>query len=45
MGNSRNRKRKKARIPPCKKAKRIKHGEPCDNEKPGPSEMKIGDNT
>ena len=45
MGNSRNRKRKKARIAPCMKAKKLKHGEPSNIEKPGPSEMKIGDNS
>ena len=43
MANSRNRKRKKVRIPPCKKANKFKHGEPCTNQKPGSSEVKIGD--
>ena len=45
MGNSRNRKRKKARIPPCKKVKKLKHAETSNIEKPGQSEMKIGDNS
>ena len=45
MANSRNRKRKKVRIPPCKKANKFKHGEPCTNENPGSSEVKIGDSS
>ena len=28
---------------PAKKTKKFKHGEPCTNENPGPSEVKIGD--
>ena len=45
MGNPHNRARKRARIPPSKKAKKFKHGEPRDKEavpEPGPSGAKIG---
>ena len=42
MGNSRNRKRKSVRIPPSKTAKKFKDGRPS-NENPGPSGVKIGD--
>ncbi len=42
MGNSRNIKRKKVRIPPRRDAKKFKGREPyCQN--PGPSKAKIGD--
>ena len=45
MGNERNRKRKRARIPPSKKGKNFKDGgQNADGDKnPGPSTMKIGD--
>ena len=45
MGNPKNRARKRARIPPSKKAKKFKDGEPRDKEavpEPGPSGAKIG---
>jgi hypothetical protein len=41
IGNTRNRKRKKARISPKLNAKKFKDGEPCD-QNPGPSKAKIG---
>lgn len=44
MGNTRNRKRKAVRTPPSKMAKKSKHGRQYD-ENPGPSGMKIGDQT
>ena len=46
MGNIRNRKRKKVRIPPSKKAKKFKDGRQNAEEgdqNPGPSKTKIGD--
>ncbi len=45
MGNERNRKRKRARIPPSKKGKKIKDGgqNAEGDQNPGPSKMKIGD--
>ena len=42
MGNTRNRKRKRARVAWQKSAKKFKDGEPCD-QNAGPSKMKIGD--
>ena len=42
MGNTRNRKRKKARTSPKLNAKKFKDGQPCD-QNPGPSKAKIGD--
>ena len=46
MGNSRNRKRKKARTPPSKMVKKFKDGDEAEKEccqNPGPSKTKIGD--
>ena len=45
MGNPQNRARKRARIPPSKKANKFKDGEPRDKEavpEPEPSGAKIG---
>ena len=43
-GNPQNRKRKKKRIPPSKRARKFKDGEPsCQN--PGPSQAKLGNFT
>ena len=45
MGNPKNRASKRARIPPSKKAKKFKHGQPRDKEvahEPILSEAKIG---
>ena len=44
MGNSKNRTRKKKRIPPLKKTKKFQHGEPSYKD-PGPSAEKIAQNT
>ena len=44
MGSSRNRSRKKKRIPPYKRAKQIEDGGP-NYKDPGPSSKKISKNT
>jgi transcription elongation factor Elf1 len=44
MGNNRNRKRKAVRTLPSKMDKKSKHGRQYD-ENPGPSRMKIGNQT
>jgi hypothetical protein len=44
MRNSKSRTRKKKRIPPSKKSKKIQHGGPSYKH-PGPSAEKIGQNT